>query len=542
MSIYMRDFPNREEWLKARKDAGIGASEVATACGANPYETSTELWKKRTGLQAPTQTNENMERGHRLEPVVRERFMSLYGNIFDLQYDEFGMWFNDDYPAMFATLDGILTSKVEGVYNIGGIDIELHVGEKMIYEVKNPAPTSRQAYFKWETKPNIYVYQAVAQMMCTGIRKHLLHANITGEFAQCEHDERYFFTDYAQCGDYVSEIAQTIPAFFEMQKKAIVPPQAVDLAEVVLSAVPKVGDIITNFDEVKASITATSKRYEGLTFSEDTAKDARKTSADLNKAIKQIDEIRTATKKTWEAPLEEFEAKCKVLKGVIENVKKPIDDQIKTFEESADKKKKQLIEDFIKGQLETTYNDLKLLMEANAKNEQPEKLCGVPFNKRWLNTTMSMKTVQKDITDYFGTVRKEYAMLYSLKDNFDAEMWNAIYAEYLASGLSVARALAKKAQILDARETQRKAEEAMTKKSAPAVEPTQPTLPLDEPKREPEHHVTARSAEDIKPITSKKIYTMCVEFSHTDLKAFGDLVEYLKKNGFSCREIKDYSK
>ncbi len=540
MSIYMKDYPNREEWLKARKDAGIGASEVATACGANPYESSTELWKKRTGMQSPTPTNENMERGHRLEPVVRDRFMSMYGKFFDLQYNEFGMWFNTDYPSMFATLDGILTSKVDGVVNIGGVDIELHVGEKMIYEVKNPAPQSRQAYFKWETKPNIYVYQAVAQMMCTGIRKHLLHANITGELAQCEHDERFFFTTYSQCREYIAEISQTIPAFFEMQKKAIVPPQAVDLAEVVLSAVPTVGDIVTNFEEVKASITATSKKYEGLVFTEETAKKAKDTRSDLNKAIKQIDEIRTATKKKWEAPLEDFERKCSELKSIIEGVKKPIEDQIKSFEESDNKKKKQLIEDFIKCQLDTAYNDLKLLIEANAKNTEPEKILGVPFNKRWLNTTMSMKTIQKDITDYFGTVRKEYAMLYSLKDNFDSELWNALYAEYLSSSLSVARALAKKAQILDARDTQRKAEEAMMKKSAPASEPTQQTLPLDEPKREPERREVQRSAEVVKPITDKKVYTMCVEFSHTDMKAFNALVGYLKEHGFSCRQIKEY--
>jgi putative phage-type endonuclease len=40
---------SREEWLAERKN-GIGASEVATALGVNPFKSAFELWAEITGL------------------------------------------------------------------------------------------------------------------------------------------------------------------------------------------------------------------------------------------------------------------------------------------------------------------------------------------------------------------------------------------------------------------------------------------------------------------------------------------------------------
>ena len=537
MSIHMQNYATREEWLKARNELGIGASELATICGVNPYESAVELWQKRTGLKPPAPENENMRRGHDLEPIVRDRFMKVYGWAFDLKYDEFGMWFNDQYPHQFATLDGILISKVDGLVRIGGEEIEFHVGDEMILEIKNPEPKSRQDYYKWETKPNIYAYQAAGQIMASGIKRHLLLANITGQYQQnYPVDERYFYSEAPAYSKIIAEIAETVPAFWNMQTTRTLPPQAVDLAEVVFTATPTVGEIVANFAEVKASIEQSAKRYEGLTFTEEQATDAKKTRSELNKAIKQIEDVRTAAKKKWNEPLAEFEKRCKELEGVIENVKTPIEDQITAFEKRAEETKKQLIADYIKAQLETKYNDIKPLADAAAKNPVGENILGVPFNARWLNSSYKINAVRKDIDDWCENIRKEYGMLYSLKDSFDAELWNAVYAEYLASGLSVARALSRKAQILEAREIQKRMQEAAQKRAeatpAPVVEPVQETAPA-QPAATP-------GPEQPKVTPTEKIYTKCVEFSHTNLKEFGGLIAYLKEHGFKCREVKEY--
>lgn len=64
-----KDFESREDWLEARK-LGIGASEVATVVGLNPYETPIELWQKKVGIAPEKEETEAMKRGHFCEDAV----------------------------------------------------------------------------------------------------------------------------------------------------------------------------------------------------------------------------------------------------------------------------------------------------------------------------------------------------------------------------------------------------------------------------------------------------------------------------------------
>ena len=59
----------REEWLENRK-GGIGASEVATVLGINPWETPYQLWRRKVGLDAGKDENMAMRLGHLLEDAV----------------------------------------------------------------------------------------------------------------------------------------------------------------------------------------------------------------------------------------------------------------------------------------------------------------------------------------------------------------------------------------------------------------------------------------------------------------------------------------
>lgn len=65
------NFDSREQWLEARKD-GIGASEVATVVGLNPYETPLELWRRKVGIDPPKDENAAMRRGHYCEDAVAQ--------------------------------------------------------------------------------------------------------------------------------------------------------------------------------------------------------------------------------------------------------------------------------------------------------------------------------------------------------------------------------------------------------------------------------------------------------------------------------------
>lgn len=63
------NFNSRAEWLEARKE-GIGASEVGTILGLNPYETPYQLWRRKIGLDDPKPMSDAMATGHILEDGV----------------------------------------------------------------------------------------------------------------------------------------------------------------------------------------------------------------------------------------------------------------------------------------------------------------------------------------------------------------------------------------------------------------------------------------------------------------------------------------
>lgn len=62
-------YKDRQEWLDAR-NGGIGASEVATVLGLNPFETPYQLWRRKKGLDAPKKETFAMKAGHYLEDAV----------------------------------------------------------------------------------------------------------------------------------------------------------------------------------------------------------------------------------------------------------------------------------------------------------------------------------------------------------------------------------------------------------------------------------------------------------------------------------------
>ena len=71
-------FNGRDEWLVARNQ-GIGASEVASVVGLNPWQTPYQLWRRKMGLDAPTEETFAMKAGHYLEPAVAQFFADESG-------------------------------------------------------------------------------------------------------------------------------------------------------------------------------------------------------------------------------------------------------------------------------------------------------------------------------------------------------------------------------------------------------------------------------------------------------------------------------
>lgn len=97
-------FKSREEWLEARKD-GIGASEVATIVGLNPWETPYQLWRRKIGLDPAKPMNAAMNTGHILEDGVAQYWAQATGReIIAASKDDF-MFVDKERPFLRVSPD-----------------------------------------------------------------------------------------------------------------------------------------------------------------------------------------------------------------------------------------------------------------------------------------------------------------------------------------------------------------------------------------------------------------------------------------------------
>ena len=94
-----------EEWHKARFN-GIGGSEIASLLGINSFKSRYVLWMEKAGI-IPRNDDYNplFEWGHRLEPVILEKFAEMHP-----EYDVLpgGSWRNKDRDYQLANPDGLL--------------------------------------------------------------------------------------------------------------------------------------------------------------------------------------------------------------------------------------------------------------------------------------------------------------------------------------------------------------------------------------------------------------------------------------------------
>lgn len=101
-------YPSREEWEASRK-GNIGASEVATIVGANPYQSPHSLWCEKVGLIAGRDTTIAMRRGHAMEPFAAELYTESTG---EELYDpgDFAVWSHPEIPFLRCTPDRLTMS------------------------------------------------------------------------------------------------------------------------------------------------------------------------------------------------------------------------------------------------------------------------------------------------------------------------------------------------------------------------------------------------------------------------------------------------
>lgn len=146
----------REAWLKARQ-RGIGASEIAAACGRSSFKTNVELWREKTGRVAAKDLSENerVEYGTLAEQYLRGLFSVKHRKDMAVAYHRYHVLYRTEYPWALCTLDGELRETV--------------TGKRGILEIKTSECLSAGDWARWENRiPDGYYFQCLWQMLVTG--------------------------------------------------------------------------------------------------------------------------------------------------------------------------------------------------------------------------------------------------------------------------------------------------------------------------------------------------------------------------------------
>ena len=163
---------NHEDWLAARQHQGIGGSEAGCVLGVNKYQSNLQLWELKTGRREAPDLSDNaaVQFGKFAEPHLRELFKQDYPE-YQVDYHEFWIYVNDQYPFIFATLDGELTA----------LD-----GSRGVLEIKTTTIQNRMQWDEWDGRiPDSYYAQCLHQLAATGwdfvILKAYIRYHVDGE-------------------------------------------------------------------------------------------------------------------------------------------------------------------------------------------------------------------------------------------------------------------------------------------------------------------------------------------------------------------------
>jgi putative phage-type endonuclease len=153
--------PGTAEWHEQRR-LGIGASEVAVACGFGRYRTRYDLWREKTGASAPWGGNEATLWGQRNEPHI----LADWADRNEAKIIETQQQFRHQrWPHLWATVDGVATT-------INGEDV--------VVEAKCTTSRNAQLGDGGDDAPAEWLAQVQVQMLLSGLERAYIAVLIDG--------------------------------------------------------------------------------------------------------------------------------------------------------------------------------------------------------------------------------------------------------------------------------------------------------------------------------------------------------------------------
>lgn len=196
----------RDQWLEERNQS-VGASEVPTVLGCNPFDTPFALWARKTGNAPPKEQTEQMRMGHVMEPVIATEYCrETKRTVTDP--GEFTIQQRAGWPFLHATLDRLVRPCKE--HDMPG-PLELkNVGARMTAH--------------WTDGVPLYVaLQLQAQMAVIGADWGSVAALLAGQY--------FVWQDMERDDDFIAAMLVKVEAFIVLVKTETPPePSGADLA------------------------------------------------------------------------------------------------------------------------------------------------------------------------------------------------------------------------------------------------------------------------------------------------------------------------
>lgn len=160
-----------------------------------------------------------------------------------------------------------------------------------------------------------------------------------------------------------------------------------------------------NFEELKQELTDKVSMYETLVYTNEQIKTAKADKANLNKLKKALDDERIKREKEYMQPFNEFKAQVNEIISIIDKPVMVIDKQVKEYEEKQKQDKLHIINEYMKV----------------AEEKLPEEV-HIPIDSKWLNASVSMKSIQTAIDDAVDKINADMDTLANLPEfSFEAQ-------------------------------------------------------------------------------------------------------------------------
>lgn len=153
-----------DQWHQLR-GKGIGGSDAGIVMNVSQYRTPYELWEEKCGISERSfTTNEAIEKGNALEPIMFNLFKTLYSSKYNVIDTKDISLSSKQYSFLRANLDGAL--------------IEKSTNKKGILEIKSSTIQNSGMLKKWNNDdlPITYYFQCLHYLYVTGFDFVIVYA------------------------------------------------------------------------------------------------------------------------------------------------------------------------------------------------------------------------------------------------------------------------------------------------------------------------------------------------------------------------------